>query len=146
MSDVGLSKMFSSLLAEHLDPACQSKVHPSFSHVLSQLSPIDAKALVKFWNRTNAPEYRDVGARGGVMSPEWLADSMEITKPLAVLVCLNLARLGLTEHDGADVPKGHPDPKLFNDIASTRLYRITDYGIQFAEVCNRGKRANPFEN
>lgn len=144
VADERLNEMFSSLLAEHLDPASQSKVHPSFAHVLSQLSPVDAKALLHYWNRSNSAEYREIGLRGGVLSPEWLADAMNIGKALAVLVCLNLARLGLIEHDGADVPKGHPIPKLFNDIASTRLYRITDYGIQFAEVCNRGKKPNPF--
>jgi hypothetical protein len=144
VSDDGLSEMFSSLLAEHLDPSSQSKIHPSFAHVLSQLSPIDAKALLRFWNRANAADYRDLGLRGGVFTPEWLSDSMAIKKPVAVLVCLNLARLGLIEYDGADVPDGHPIPELFHDIAATRKYRITDYGIQFAEVCNRGKSPDPF--
>src|SRR5437016_14613528 len=49
-SDEELTRMFSSLLAEHLDPSRGNQIHPSFAKVLGQLTSIEAKALVKFWN------------------------------------------------------------------------------------------------
>src|SRR6267143_813433 len=77
-SDEELSRMFSSLLAEHLDPSRGNQIHPSFAKVLGQLTSTEAKALIKFWNLASDPQYRTLGLRGGVMSPEWLVDRMKI--------------------------------------------------------------------
>lgn len=144
-SDEELSRMFSSLLAEHLDPSRSNAVHPSYAKVLAQFSPLDARAVLRFWNLASDPEYRKVGLRGGVMTSVWLAERMGIDGDAALLICLNLARLGLVEHDGTDVPDGHPLPELFEDMADHRFYRITEYGVRFCESCNRGRQPDPFD-
>ena len=48
VEDETLADMFASLLAGHLDPAQQDEVHPSYSKVLTQLSPLDAKLMLAF--------------------------------------------------------------------------------------------------
>ena len=46
--------MFASLLAAHLDPDQQKGVHPSYTKVLSQLSPLDARFIVAFRSLVSA--------------------------------------------------------------------------------------------
>lgn len=41
VEDTNLGDMFASLLASHLDPETQEKVHPSYTKVLTQLSALD---------------------------------------------------------------------------------------------------------
>lgn len=48
VEDESLSDMFSALLANHLDSSQQERIHPSYTKVLSQLSPLDASAMLQF--------------------------------------------------------------------------------------------------
>ncbi len=79
VEDEQLSGMFASLLASHLDSRTQDRVHPSFPKVLSQLSPLDARAMVEFRKLASDREYRSLGLRGGVLIVKTVAELLGIS-------------------------------------------------------------------
>lgn len=48
MDEPKIREMFQNLLANAADERCQSKVHPSFSAIIAQMSPLDAENLSLF--------------------------------------------------------------------------------------------------
>lgn len=135
VEDERLSDMFASLLASHLDSKSSNPVHPSFTKVLAQLSPLDARLLERCRALVSDKEYRDLGLRGSPVSVEMAADWLSVPKDDAYLSCLNLRRLGLLRHFGADVPEGHPIPPIFEDDRDHQAFRLTEYGIAFCDAC-----------
>jgi len=135
--DQQLSDMFASLLASHLDSKTQDRVHPSFANVLSQLSSLDARAMVEFRKLASDRQYRVMGLRGGVLTVAKVGELLEISETAAYLCSLNLHRLGITQHDGYQPPPNHPIPTLFEDSAAKQVYRISEYGIVFCDACHR---------
>lgn len=140
--DEGLSDMFASLLANHLDNSKQFDIHPSFSKVLSQLSALDANVLIAYGKWVSYKAARDVGLRGGPLSIEFMAREANCSNQDTSLSSLNLARLGLIEHKGFQAPDDHSIPSIFEDSPEHQTYRIAEYGIIFLEACNYSSTHN----
>jgi len=134
-----LTKMFASLLASHLDPDSQDLVHPSYTKVLAQISPLDAKVMVEFRKHTSDKEYRDLGLRGGPLVITFLAGLVGIDSNNTYLSCLNLNRLGIIHLVGYQAPDSHPMPYVFEDSLEHQEFRITEYGISFCDACHHCK-------
>ncbi len=130
-----LSIMFSSLLANHLDPDKNNDIHPSFSKVLSQLSSTDAVMLTVISKYVSNKADRNAGLRGGGISVVYIVDKAERSKRATYMSCLNLARLGLIEHCGFTPPSNHAIPEMFSESPKHQDYRVTEYGIEFLEAC-----------
>lgn len=135
VSDESIADMFASLLASHLDPAKQDKIHPSYTKVLSQLSPLDAKTMLVFRKYISYPKAREVGLRGGGITVNSAAKELSHPIDLTYLSCLNLGRLGILEHNGYIAPNDHPIPTLFENSPESQRYRISEYGISFCDAC-----------
>ncbi len=134
--DPSLSDMFASLLSCHLDPAASDTVHPSYTKVLAQLSPIDARTMLYFRSRASYREARSVGLRGGVFTSGEIAQLLSISNDASYLSVLNLHRLGIIEMESIRIPEGHPVPDMFRTIGEHQEYRITEYGIAFCDACH----------
>ncbi|HSW01683.1 MAG TPA: Abi-alpha family protein [Sedimentisphaerales bacterium] len=139
VEDETLSDMFASLLAGHLDPHEQGQVHPSYTKVLVQLSPLDAKLMLAFRGHVSDKVARESGLRGHVLTADKMAEEMGIPKRATYLSCLNLARLGIVEQLGYRSPEGHPVPGLFEDSLGHQLYRMSEYGVAFCDACQYPK-------
>jgi hypothetical protein len=135
VEDETLASMFASLLASHLDPAQEENIHPSYTKVLAQLSPLDAKLMLVFRRGASYQGAREIGLRGWVLSVEDVAKMEDVSKRAGYLSCLNLWRLGIVEHQGYRPPSGHPIPTVFEDSPEHQQYRITEYGIAFCDTC-----------
>lgn len=135
VEDETLTDMFSSLLAKHLDPTEQSNVHPLYTKVPAQLSPIDAKAMLVYRQYISHQEARGIGLQGSGVTMDFLAERPSISTKVALLSSLNLSRLGVIEHNDYGVPDDHPMPELFRDSFENQRYRITEYGIAFCNAC-----------
>lgn len=131
-----MSDMFAALLASHLDPDKQNEIHPSYTNVLSQLSPLDATVMIKFRLFASDAVYRDMGLKGSAITVSFIADQVEIHKKAAYLSCLNLERLGVLEHLGYRAPEDHMIPEIFEDSMEHQLYRISEYGVIFCDACH----------
>jgi hypothetical protein len=131
-----LSNMFASLLASHLDSNKQENIHPSYTKVLSQLSPLDAVMMIEFRSHASDAMYRDIGPKGHVLSVIDIAKHTNTLKKITYLSCLNLERLGILEHVGYRAPEGHPIPDMFEDSIDHQLYRISEYGVRFCDACH----------
>lgn len=138
VGDEKLSDMFASLLASHLDAKSSNPVHPSFAKVLAQLSPLDARLVERCRGLVSDKEYRDLGLRGSPVAVEMAAEWLGVPKDDAYMSCLNLRRLGLVRHVGAEVPAGHPVPSVFEDDRDHQAFRLTEYGIAFCDACGCG--------
>ena len=136
VEDESLSNMFSALLANHLDSSQQERIHPSYTKVLSQLSPLDARAMLQFRKWVSYEGAREVGLRGRGMTAKDVAEELGCTERSAYLSCLNLSRLGIIEHRGFEAPSDHPIPELFEESPEHQVYLATEYGIEFCDACH----------
>jgi hypothetical protein len=135
VEDETLADMFASLLTCHLDPKQQELIHPSYTKVLSQLSSLDAKAMLIFRKWVSYQGAREVGLRGPSILVEEVSKELNLSNRTAYLSCLNLNRLGIIEHDGYSPPNEHPMPNLFEDSPEHQKFRITEYGVAFCDAC-----------
>jgi hypothetical protein len=131
-----LGEMFASLLAGHLDPDRQETVHPSYTKVLAQFSPLDARFLVAFRNLVSDRVARESGLPGAAVSIKFIAESVGVSNRVATLSCLNLARLGIIQHLGFRAPENHPLSEFLQDSPQHQEYRMTEYGIAFCDACH----------
>ena len=138
--DETLADMFASLLATHLDPQQQEHVHPSYTKVLAQISPVDAKVLLEYRQFVSYRGAREVGLRGGGISVEMVADELSLPQRVTYLSTLNLWRLGIVEHRGYMPPQKHPIEKIFEHSPEHQLYLMTEYGIAFCDACQYNRR------
>lgn len=130
-----LADMFATLLASHLNPKTQETVHPSYAKVLSELSPLDARLMIKFRRNTSDTEYRELGLRGSAFDIDFIASSIGIAERAVYLSCLNLHRLGIVHHAGFRSPSKHPLPEFFGDSMKHQTFRISEYGIALCDAC-----------
>ncbi len=112
--DEGLADMFAALLACHLDPNAQGLVHPSYTKVLSQMSPLDARMMIEYRKTASDKQYRDLGLCGTPLTVSFAAELVGISSDEAYLSCLNLNRLGIAHHLGFRPPSEHPWPEVFD--------------------------------
>lgn len=113
-----LQDMFASLLTCHLDPATQMKVHPSYSKLLAQFSPLDAKIIDHLRNK-EILKVRDSD------TIDRLSSVLGIPGPFIYLSFQNLCRLGICEM------------KSRNNRAGTERVSLTPYGRAFMHACSR---------
>lgn len=135
VEDETLADMFASLLANHLDPKQDEFIHPSYTKVLSQISSLDARAMMEFRIWVSHQEAREIGLRGSGVTVTHIAKQLLISNRKAYLSCLNLSRLGIIEADGYLPPDNHPIPLLFQHSAENQKYRMTEYGVAFYDAC-----------
>lgn len=130
-----LADMFASLLAGHLDPNQQDEIHPSYTNVLAQLSPLDAKLMLAFRGHVSDKIAREAGLRGHVLTAKYMSEEIGMHKRVTYLSCLNLARLGIIEHLGYHSPEDRPLPTIFEDSPWHQLYQMSEYGVAFCDAC-----------
>jgi Abortive infection alpha len=136
VEDESLSGMFSALLANHLDSSQQERIHPSYTKVLSQLSPLDARVMLHFRKWVSYQGAREVGLRGRGVTAMEVAEALGCSERSAYLSCLNLNRLGIVEHKGFRPPEGHPISALFTESPEHQMYLATEYGVEFCDACH----------
>ncbi len=141
VEDRRLADMFASLLASHLDSDKQETIHPSYTKVLSQLSPLDAQMMLAFRNLVSDRVARESGLPGPQLTVEFMAKEWT-GFPLrsSYLSILNLFRLGILEHVGHRVPDGDPMPGVENN-PWIQEYRMSEYGVSFCDACNYEKES-----
>jgi hypothetical protein len=139
VEDERLSDMFASLLTSHLDSKTQDRVHPSFPKILSELSSLDARAMIEFRRWISDPEYREVGLRGSSKTVEHLSELLEVSKNAAYLSALNLHRLGIVQHLFYNPEEEKLSLGFLRDIPERQEYRISEYGIAFCDACHHFK-------
>ncbi len=137
--DETLADMFASLLATHLDPEFHEHVHPSYTKVLAQISPVDAQALLEYRKYVSYSDAREVGLTGRGITVEMVANDLHLSKKTAYLSSLNLWRLGIVEHKGYLPPQKHEIPTIFGNSPEHQLYLMTEYGIAFCDACQYAK-------
>ena len=135
VEDETLSDMFASLLASHLDSSQQDEVHQSYTKVLAQLSPLDAKLMLGFRDHVSDAPAREVGFMGHVLTAEDMAKEIKSEKRPVYLSCLNLLRLGILEKHAYRPPEDHPTPTFFENSPYHQLYRMSEYGVTFCDSC-----------
>lgn len=140
--DPDLSGMFASLLSCHLDPDSSENVHPSFTKVLAQLSPLDARTMVLYRSTASVKKYRDIGLRGSPWTCKMIAEALDVAKDAAYLSCLNLHRLGIIELFGIDVPDDHSDLGMFTGADTHHEFRVSEYGLAFCDSCHHQQDAD----
>lgn len=129
--DETLNDMFAELLATELTPTRQT--HPSFSKVLAQLAPLDAKLLIRMYPldrdyRTGIFDRHFI--RIGAIAEELLGHEPSQEDWLAFeIAASNLERLGLC---ASGIPAVDP-----------YQMRLTDYGYRFVQACTPPKVTLP---
>lgn len=112
-----IQQLFANLLATHLSSHSTAKVHPSFSKVLAQFAPGDAKLLLNValsWQKyISSQDHSDL-----TITEKWV-DALEIPSPQLSLQ--NLVRLGILWHG------------VWSN--SPTKYALTRYGEAFIEAC-----------
>lgn len=136
VEDDELSNLFASLLASHLDSTKQDEVHPSYTKVLTQLSPLDVRLMVRFRNLASDQPYRDFGLKGAPLAVSHAAELVGVSERASYLSCLNLERLGVVERMGYQPPEGHPIPQIFENSMEHQTFRISEYGVAFCNACH----------
>ncbi|MCL6098636.1 MAG: DUF4393 domain-containing protein [Bacteroidetes bacterium] len=121
IEDENLSNMFSGLLACQLDPEEFSKVHPSYSKTLLQLSPIDANIINDFFIslKSNSADYRKF-----CLDIELIKKMHGYSEDVITLSFQNLWRLGICDHGD-----------LLNHLNRKPQVVFTDYGWWLLNAC-----------
>lgn len=133
--DTSLQSMFSALLANHLSDDSGNKIHPSYTKVLSQLSPFDAKLLVSTYNsrlvNRNLYPFSIPGK-----TVEQLADGSGASTEETYLSCLNLSRLGVFTHTGNLAQERYESAShSIQDSAANQKFELNEYGLKFFAAC-----------
>jgi hypothetical protein len=122
VDDETLSGMFAGLLASHISSTNPNEVHPSYTKILGELSPLDAKIISSlFLSVKEQAGYRKLGYK-----MEVAIKNFGEPESVLILVFENLWRLGLC--DRGDDTLSHMN----------RLKQIvfTDYGFHFMQKCS----------
>ncbi len=151
-----LREMFAKLITSSMDSQKASSVHPSFSEIIRQMSPLDAQNLTYFTARLPVVEYRLVTKEKEgfrlFLSHAFLAnpDEQDLNKQSVSLA--SLARLGLID---ISYEQFLADKTVYAAFEQTALYREvtaslpehmqlniqtgiaspTPLGTQFIQVC-----------
>jgi hypothetical protein len=127
--DDRLSDMFAALLATHVSPSGDTRVHPSYAKVLAQLSPLDARVLSEVLEDVCQPG-RDYHKR--VFPADRLAGVLGVPLASVVLSLQNIRRLGLGWRGSS------PD-----ELNQTEQLGLTDYGWSFLGACIPAQAEQP---
>jgi hypothetical protein len=134
--DEGMSDKWASLLAAAADPNATSSLEPSFSEILRQLSPIQAKVLDVIYQqikRQNMPA--ELWASKGVVS-KYLRSLMGLSAEDFGLTIDNLLRLRLIAYPSASIE--HPTSiEDMIQLGSGHILCATHLGNAFVKACSR---------
>lgn len=138
-SDPTMTEMFAHLLVSAIDPQSEKSFHPSFTKVLDQLSPVDARilstiytALIAFNDKIqrggpapdsfqkNRPTHRQFG-----MTEQSAQSTFQIDEQQTRLSFANLKRLGVCD-EGFDV---------LNRVNQVGFICLTDFGLALVMAC-----------
>lgn len=103
-----LSEMFSNLLANAMSSNNSMMVHPAFTEMIKQMSPLDAKFLFFYFRQSDLIELEDI---------EWKYGEEQTVLTIESLVRLGIIN-GITYDNREDV-----------------AYALTDFGKLFRDVC-----------
>ncbi len=119
-----LREMFANLIASSMDSQKAISVHPSFSEIIRQMSPLDAQNLTYFTSRLPVAEYRRVteGKEGFhlFLSHVFLANPNEKDLNKQSVSLASLARLGLID---ISYEQFFTDKSFYGGFEQTALYR-----------------------
>jgi hypothetical protein len=137
-----LRELYANLLAAAMHGPAANKAHPSFVHVIQQLTPSEALILQHLANlNTKSPIYAEP-ANEPRKGNQWIFSQWQILcsklgiaeRALADAYYHNLMRLALLEAR-SEITR---DPLAgWQDIATNHFLRITEYGDLFLDVCVR---------
>lgn len=137
-SDEDLSDMFAHLLARSIDPETHDSSHPSYSKVLSQLSPLDARILKVLYLSAKDFERQYISGektqeiqknvalhRQFSVDPQGVVATMKVRELQAIMAFQNLRRLGICD-------QGHD---ALNFLNRKEMIALTDYGYSLCILC-----------
>lgn len=153
-----LREMFANLIASSMDSQKATSVHPSFSEIIRQMSPLDAQNLTHFTARLPVVEYRLVTKENEgfqvFLSHVFLANPDEQDLNRQSVSLASLARLGLVDisyeqfFTDKNVYVGFEETALYRDVTASLPENMrldmqkgvaspTPLGTQFIRVCLR---------
>lgn len=129
--DPTLSDMFASLLAGEVDPETSDEIHPSYSKVLTQLSPLDARIISEIYTDTVTHGVRDFRSRRGFTLAD-AAAKFGVSEEIMLLTFQNLWRLGVCDHGSQPLDRLNQKKNVY----------FTDYGWAFTGACLKHRSTN----
>lgn len=98
IEDDHLVELFSGLLANYLDPNSYKLVHPSYSKIISELSPLDAQIINELYHTINRDGLNYQKSGSGL---EYTMQHFSINKEVALIAYQNLWRLNIFDRGGS---------------------------------------------
>jgi len=136
-----LSTKWAALLANAATPDSPVDIYPSFPHILSQLSPRDAKVLDAIYDLTLRLGLRpgQWAERGG--NRESIMQTMEMSPEEFDLVTDNSIRLGLCSGQGTRLNFIDNKDQVFQ-LKDKGTISITQLGYEFVTACRQPPKTN----
>ena len=153
-----LRNMYANLLSKAMNEDTKKDVHPAFTEIIKQMSPIDAQILKKFFNSKSIPliDVIDKHIENGSYIPliSNLTNIFDYDNVTVSVSLSNLIRLGLVEIPACEFfpneiiydtisshlafiefKKKHKSPQNYKIDISKKLLSITALGFKFCEIC-----------
>lgn len=158
MDSEELRNMYANLLSKAMNEDTKKDVHPDFTEIIKQMSPIDAQILKKFFNSKSIPliDVIDKHIENGSYIPliSNLTNIFDYDNVTVSVSLSNLIRLGLVEIPAGkffpneiiydtitshlafiEFKKKHKSPQNYKIDISKKLLSITALGFKFCEIC-----------
>jgi len=158
MDSEELRNMYANLLSKAMNKDTKKDVHPAFTEIIKQMSPIDAQILKKVFNSKSIPliDVIDKHTENGSYIPliSNLTNIFDYDNVTVSVSLNNLIRLGLAEIPAGEFfpneiiydtitshlafiefKKKHKSPQNYKIDISQKLLSITALGFKFCEIC-----------
>lgn len=132
--DENMKERWAALLANFVSGGEKTYNHMSFSYILGQLSPVEAKFIDLIYDEVFWPARRPYRKIPSYQSTSRIAESLNITKEEAYVICDNLIRLNLIQTNFKFKPEKRD--ASFSKIEPTyNEISLTYMGSEFVKSC-----------
>ena len=131
--DPGIQDMWSTLLANRMDPKFNGEIRYGFMEIINNLTGIDVAILENLYSAINDPSRDEIsnGVRDQVIERETVVRQLDITNSQYEISINNLMRLNCV---GPSILRSNNSVTL---STGTRNITLTAFGICFIEACMR---------